>query len=416
MHGDRFVVRCSLLIAGRHNRWNAIAAVVAAEHAGVPPADAIAALAAFRGVRRRLEVRGTVAGVTVIDDFAHHPSAIETTVAGLRARLAPGQRILAVIEPRSNTMKLGSMKALLPTSLEGAERTYCHAAGLDWDAAEALAPLGERAWVGKDLDRLVERVVADAREGDQVLVMSNGGFGGVHGRLLQALGSLTARDGSGRAPLAAAPAAPAVSTAQRDPRGRLIYLHGFRSSPQSFKARMLAERMAALGLAERFACPMLPPSPREAIAFIESDIAPTREDVLVGSSLGGYYARLLAERHGCRAVLINPAVRPDRDLRRHLGTQSMYHDPTQQFEVLPEFLDELRALRVEGLSDASRYLLVAATGDELIDWRDMVADYPGATHRIVEGSDHGLSDFDRHIAAVLAFAGFEAAPGAGPGP
>jgi UDP-N-acetylmuramate: L-alanyl-gamma-D-glutamyl-meso-diaminopimelate ligase len=195
MHGDRFVARCSLPIAGRHNRWNAIAAVVAAEHAGVPPADAIAALAAFRGVRRRLEVRGTVAGVTVIDDFAHHPSAIETTVAGLRARLAPGQRILAVIEPRSNTMKLGSMKALLPTSLEGAERTYCHAAGLDWDAAEALAPLGERVWVGKDLDRLVERVVADTREGDQVLVMSNGGFGGVHGRLLQAL---AARHGAGK--------------------------------------------------------------------------------------------------------------------------------------------------------------------------------------------------------------------------
>jgi uncharacterized protein len=187
---------------------------------------------------------------------------------------------------------------------------------------------------------------------------------------------------------------------------------------------MLAERMAGLGLADRFACPVLPPSPREAIAFIERSLAPRRDDVLIGSSLGGYYARFVAEHHGCRAVLLNPAVRPDRDLRRHLGTQAMYHDPTQHFEVLPEFLDELKALRIETLADASRYLLVAATGDELIDWRDMVADYPGALHRIIEGSDHGLSDFDRHIAAVLAFAGIDAGgapgsgpePGAGPGP
>jgi UDP-N-acetylmuramate: L-alanyl-gamma-D-glutamyl-meso-diaminopimelate ligase len=185
--GDR-IGRCRLPLAGRHNRANAIAALVAAEHLGVKPADAIAALGRFGGVRRRLEVRGVAAGVTVIDDFAHHPSAIETTIDGLRARLAPGERILAVVEPRSNTMKLGAMKAALPGSLQGAERTFCFAAGLGWDAAEALAPLGARASVHHELGALVDAVVAHARPGDRVLVMSNGGFGGVHGRLLDALG------------------------------------------------------------------------------------------------------------------------------------------------------------------------------------------------------------------------------------
>jgi UDP-N-acetylmuramate: L-alanyl-gamma-D-glutamyl-meso-diaminopimelate ligase len=185
--GEARIGRCELPMPGRHNRLNALAAIAAAAHVGVAPADAVAALAAFRGVRRRMEVRGTAAGVTVIDDFAHHPSAIETTIAGLRARLAPQERILAVVEPRSNTMKLGAMKALLPGSLSGADRTYCYAAGLDWDATEALAPLGERAWVGKDLAGLVAQVVAEARAGDRVLVMSNGGFGGVHALLLQAL-------------------------------------------------------------------------------------------------------------------------------------------------------------------------------------------------------------------------------------
>jgi UDP-N-acetylmuramate: L-alanyl-gamma-D-glutamyl-meso-diaminopimelate ligase len=188
MRGADRIGRCRMPLAGRHNRANAIAAIAAAEHVGVAPADAIDALGRFGGVRRRLEVRGSAAGVTVIDDFAHHPSAIETTIDGLRARLAPGERILAVVEPRSNTMKLGAMKALLPVSLAGAERTFCFAGGLGWDAAEALAPLGAKASVHHELDALVAAVVAEARPGDRVLVMSNGGFGGVHGRLLDALG------------------------------------------------------------------------------------------------------------------------------------------------------------------------------------------------------------------------------------
>ena len=180
------VGRLSLPLAGEHNRANALAAVAAAHHAGVPPALALEALARFGGVRRRLELRGEVRGVTVYDDFAHHPTAIAATVAGLRQRL-PGGRILAVLEPRSNTMKLGVMKAQLPDSLAGADATFCYAANLGWDPAGALAPLGTRARVFEDLDRLVAAVAAAAQAGDHVLVMSNGGFGGVHEKILAAL-------------------------------------------------------------------------------------------------------------------------------------------------------------------------------------------------------------------------------------
>lgn len=173
-------------MAGAHNRANALAALAAARHAGVAPAASLEALSRFGGIRRRLEVRGQARGVTVYDDFAHHPTAIAATVAGLRQR-EPAGRILAVLEPRSNTMKLGVMKAQLPGSLEEAERTFCYAAHLGWDAAAALAPLGERARVFEDLDALVAAVAASARAGDRVLVMSNGAFGGVHEKLLRAL-------------------------------------------------------------------------------------------------------------------------------------------------------------------------------------------------------------------------------------
>ena len=187
MRGETLLGRCRLPLAGRHNRSNAIAAMAAAEHAGVPPGEAIEALSRFGGVKRRLEVRGAAAGVTVIDDFAHHPSAIAATIEGLRARLAPGERILAVLEPRSNTMKLGAVKAALAGSLAGADHSFCFAGGLGWDAADALAPLGDKASVHTELDALVADVATHARPGDRVLVMSNGGFGGVHQRLLDAL-------------------------------------------------------------------------------------------------------------------------------------------------------------------------------------------------------------------------------------
>jgi len=173
-------------LLGEHNRMNALAAIAAARHAGVPAAVACEALGRFENVKRRLEIRGMVRGITVYDDFAHHPTAIATTLAGLRAKVGSA-RILAVLEPRSNTMKLGVMKARLPASLEAADRVFCYSGGLDWDAADALAPLGDRASVHADLDQLAAAIAAEARAGDQVLIMSNGGFGGLHERLLARL-------------------------------------------------------------------------------------------------------------------------------------------------------------------------------------------------------------------------------------
>ncbi|GAB4088239.1 UDP-N-acetylmuramate:L-alanyl-gamma-D-glutamyl-meso-diaminopimelate ligase [Hydrogenophaga soli] len=178
-------------LSGTHNQLNALAAMAAAEHVGVPPAVAAKALASFQNVRRRLEVRGEVAGVTVYDDFAHHPTAIRTTVDGLRQRLnregRQADRILAVFEPRSNTMKLGAMKAQLPWSLESADMAFCHAAGLGWDAGEALAPMGERAQVAQNIEALAAQVLSAARPGDHLLCMSNGGFGNIHQILLDKL-------------------------------------------------------------------------------------------------------------------------------------------------------------------------------------------------------------------------------------
>jgi UDP-N-acetylmuramate: L-alanyl-gamma-D-glutamyl-meso-diaminopimelate ligase len=173
-------------LLGEHNQMNALAAIGAAEHAGVAPEVSARALGAFRNVRRRLELRGEARGVAVYDDFAHHPTAIRTTLDGLRRKVGAA-RILAAFEPRSNTMKLGAMKAQLPWALEEADLAFCHSGGLGWDAAEALRPLGERAVVAASVDELVSRIVAAARPGDHVLCMSNGGFGGIHGKLLAAL-------------------------------------------------------------------------------------------------------------------------------------------------------------------------------------------------------------------------------------
>ena len=173
-------------LAGRHNRSNALAAIAAARHVGVTPAVAIDALSRFKGIKRRLELRGCVAGVTVYDDFAHHPTAIALTIEGLRRQVGDA-RILAVLEPRSNTMKLGLMAAQLPASLEAADRVFCYARDLGWDVAAALAPIASKTLVSDDLEAMVAAIVAEARAGDRVLVMSNGGFGGIHQRLLDAL-------------------------------------------------------------------------------------------------------------------------------------------------------------------------------------------------------------------------------------
>jgi UDP-N-acetylmuramate: L-alanyl-gamma-D-glutamyl-meso-diaminopimelate ligase len=186
-HG-RHAGRVAWELGGVHNQLNALAAIAAAQHVGVAPEAAAKALAGFRNVKRRMEVRGTAGGVTVYDDFAHHPTALRTTIDGLRRQVG-AQRILAVFEPRSNTMKLGTMKAQLPWSLEQADLAFCHAGGLGWDPADSLAPLGERALVAPDIATLVRQVLAAARPGDHVLCMSNGGFGGIHAKLLEGLGA-----------------------------------------------------------------------------------------------------------------------------------------------------------------------------------------------------------------------------------
>ncbi|MDP3701578.1 MAG: UDP-N-acetylmuramate:L-alanyl-gamma-D-glutamyl-meso-diaminopimelate ligase [Hylemonella sp.] len=184
----RPVARVRWPLTGVHNQLNALAAIAAAEHLGVAPEVAARALGEFQNVKRRMEVLGTVRDITVYDDFAHHPTAIRTTVDGLRRKVGPQARILAVFEPRSNTMKLGTMKAQLPWSLEEATLAFCHSGGLGWDAREALAPMGARAQVADSIDELLRQVVAAARPGDHILCMSNGGFGGVHQKLLDALG------------------------------------------------------------------------------------------------------------------------------------------------------------------------------------------------------------------------------------
>jgi UDP-N-acetylmuramate: L-alanyl-gamma-D-glutamyl-meso-diaminopimelate ligase len=182
----RSLGRVEWALTGEHNRMNAIAAIAAAHHAGVAPEIAMAALGRFENVKRRLEVRCEVEGVTVYDDFAHHPTAIATTLEGLRQRVGRA-RILAVLEPRSNTMKLGVMKDQLAGSLRVADKVFCYGANLGWDASTALAPLGAIARVETDFDRLLAAIVAESRPGDHVVVMSNGGFNGIHEKLLAAL-------------------------------------------------------------------------------------------------------------------------------------------------------------------------------------------------------------------------------------
>ena len=186
LHQTKEVARVRWSVAGVHNQLNALATLVAADHLGVPPEVAAQSLSRFQNVRRRLEKRGVVRGVTVYDDFAHHPTAIRTTVDGLRRQVKSG-RIIAMFEPRSNTMKLGTMKSQLPWSLEQTDLAICHSGGLDWSAAEALAPMGAKAQVAPTVEDAVRQVAAVARDGDHVLCMSNGGFGGIHDKILSAL-------------------------------------------------------------------------------------------------------------------------------------------------------------------------------------------------------------------------------------
>ncbi|MCI1014461.1 MULTISPECIES: YqiA/YcfP family alpha/beta fold hydrolase [Herbaspirillum] len=186
----------------------------------------------------------------------------------------------------------------------------------------------------------------------------------------------------------------------------ILYLHGFRSSPQSFKARVMGQRMAELGLQDDYLCPQLPASPAAAIALAGSLVAGVdpAQLTVVGSSLGGFYATWLAEHLGCRAVLLNPAVKPPRDLESYVGVSTQYHSD-EPFEFKHEYIAELRSLVVPAISRPQRYLLLAATGDEVLDWREMVAHYPGARQIVIQGSDHGMAEFVDYLDEVLAFCG-----------
>lgn len=186
----------------------------------------------------------------------------------------------------------------------------------------------------------------------------------------------------------------------------IVYLHGFRSSPQSFKAKLIAARLAELGRADEWVCPTLPVSPAEAIALAEREIGarlkPGEQVTLIGSSLGGFFATYLAEKHGWRAALLNPAVVPDRDLSKYLGEQPLWHGGGS-IVVEPRHLDELRALAVASVTQPGRYYLMAATGDEVLDYREMLAHYPGVHTKLIEGSDHGISEFADYVDDVIAW-------------
>ncbi|MFC0400489.1 YqiA/YcfP family alpha/beta fold hydrolase [Paraburkholderia rhizosphaerae] len=184
----------------------------------------------------------------------------------------------------------------------------------------------------------------------------------------------------------------------------ILYLHGFRSSPQSFKARVLAERLDALGRSDEWCCPQLPVSPLETVALAESLVAaaqPARV-AIIGSSLGGFFATHLAEKHGWPAVLLNPAVVPQRDLSAYLGEQPCFHGGGS-IVVKAHHLDEMRALAVTSITSPERYYLFAATGDEVLDYREMLAHYPAARTKLIEGSDHSISEFADYADDVLAF-------------
>ncbi|MFM0757878.1 YqiA/YcfP family alpha/beta fold hydrolase [Paraburkholderia strydomiana] len=184
----------------------------------------------------------------------------------------------------------------------------------------------------------------------------------------------------------------------------ILYLHGFRSSPNSFKARVLAARLVELGRSDEWCCPMLPVSPFETVALAEALVAAagTKRVTVVGSSLGGYFATYLAEKHGWPAVLLNPAVVPQRDLSAYLGEQPLWHGGGS-IVVEPHHLDELRALSVTSITRPERYYLLAATGDEVLDYREMLAHYRGARTTLIEGSDHAISEFADYVDDVLAF-------------
>jgi predicted esterase YcpF (UPF0227 family) len=192
-----------------------------------------------------------------------------------------------------------------------------------------------------------------------------------------------------------------------DPVSHVLYLHGFRSSPQSFKARLMGDWIADHHPQVRWWCPQLPPSPREAMALVFEQLAqwPVERMAVVGSSLGGFYATVVAERTGCRAVMLNPAINPARDLAGYIGELTSYHDPDDHFYFKPEYVTQLRVMTPRAITRPERYFAVLAKGDEVLDWREMSERYDSAPMRLIDGGDHAMSDFEEHLPHILQFLG-----------
>ena len=203
-----------------------------------------------------------------------------------------------------------------------------------------------------------------------------------------------------------------ASSTPSSPTTHVLYLHGFRSSPQSTKAKQVAALMAQQFPHITWWCPQLPPSPKAAAALIAQGTAhwPAQSMAVIGSSLGGFYATWLAARTACKAVLLNPAIHPARDLAHYIGEQTAWHDPAERFYFAPEFVDELRVLEVSALPHPERVWALIAKGDEVLDWREMTARYPGSQQVVLEGGDHAISDFTQHLPRLLAFLNLQPAP------
>ena len=189
----------------------------------------------------------------------------------------------------------------------------------------------------------------------------------------------------------------------------LLYLHGFRSSPRSVKAKKTAVQVQRCHPQVHWWCPQLPPSPKAAMQLVSEGLAAWQREpgferlAVVGSSLGGFYATWVAEHTGCKAVLLNPAIHPARDLSRYVGEQTTWHDPAEKFVFRPEFIEELQRFEAGPLQNPQNYLAVIAKGDEVLDWREMTSRYTGAKIKLLEGGDHALSDFASHLGEILAF-------------
>ena len=190
----------------------------------------------------------------------------------------------------------------------------------------------------------------------------------------------------------------------------VLYLHGFRSSPQSTKAQQVASVMATQFAHLTWWCPQLPPSPKAAAELIQAGTAdwPSHHMAIIGSSLGGFYATWLASQRGCKAVLLNPAIDPARDLAKYIGEQSTWHHPAERFYFAPEFVDELRALEVGPLPHPERLWALIAKGDDVLDWREMTARYPGSPQVVMEGGDHAISTFETYLPQVIEFLDLQA--------